>query len=79
MQNLKIDQKRGILQKIHVPTLVIHGNSDPLALPRDGLAVAHAIPNAKLLMLQGMGHMIFNRDLEKKIAQKLLEHFQLKT
>jgi pimeloyl-ACP methyl ester carboxylesterase len=79
MQNLEIDQKRGILQKIHVPTLVIHGYSDPLALPRDGLAIAHAIPNAKLLMIHGMGHMIFNRDLEKQIGQKLLEHFQLKS
>jgi|GEM_PF-65393 len=76
MQNLKIDQHRGILQKIDVPTLVIHGDSDPLALPRDGLAIAHAIPNAKLLMIQGMGHMIFNRDLEKKIAQNLLKYFQ---
>ena len=38
------------------PTLVIHGEADPLITPSGGEATAEAIPNAELLMLEQMGH-----------------------
>lgn len=75
MKGLKIDRNRGILQKIHQPALVIHGDQDPLVLPRDGLALSHAI-HAAFIMIPKMGHMIFNRDLEMKIAKMITQHFQ---
>ena len=74
MRNMQINQHRGHLQKIHVPTLVIHGSHDPLALPREGIATAHAIPHAKLSMIPGMGHMFFNRALETQIANLVITH-----
>lgn len=44
------------LSQLQLPTLVIHGNDDPI-LPLDhGQALAHEIPNARLLTLQGVGH-----------------------
>jgi pimeloyl-ACP methyl ester carboxylesterase len=44
------------LRGIDVPTLVIHGDVDPLVTPTGGEATAAAIPDAELLMLEGMGH-----------------------
>jgi pimeloyl-ACP methyl ester carboxylesterase len=44
------------LQQLEVPTVVIHGESDPLVPLRAGVATARAIPNARLLTIPGMGH-----------------------
>jgi len=44
------------LKSLKVPTLVIHGTVDPLVRPAAGLETAAAIPGAKLLMIEGMGH-----------------------
>ena len=44
------------LQRLEVPTVVIHGDSDPLVPLRAGRATARAIPNARLLTIPGMGH-----------------------
>jgi pimeloyl-ACP methyl ester carboxylesterase len=44
------------LGAIRVPTLVIHGTEDRLVNPSGGRATAKAIPGARLLMVQGMGH-----------------------
>lgn len=43
---------------IRKPTVVIHGEDDPLVRPGCGKAVARAIPDARLLMVKGMGHDI---------------------
>jgi pimeloyl-ACP methyl ester carboxylesterase len=44
------------LRRITAPTLVIHGTDDPLIRPSGAKATAKAIPNAELLMIEGMGH-----------------------
>ncbi len=44
------------LRRITAPTLVIHGSADRLIAPSGGRATARAIPGAKLLMIEGMGH-----------------------
>jgi pimeloyl-ACP methyl ester carboxylesterase len=44
------------LRGIRVPTTVIHGNRDVLVRPAGGRATARAIPNARLKMIDGMGH-----------------------
>ena len=46
------------LKQVTVPTLVIHGEVDPLVTPSGGRATAEAIPGAELLMVPGMGHDI---------------------
>jgi pimeloyl-ACP methyl ester carboxylesterase len=38
--------------------LVIHGTVDPLVRPEGGKDTAASIPNAKLLMIEGMGHAL---------------------
>ena len=44
------------LHRITAPTLVIHGTADRLVAPSGGRATARAIPGARLLMIEGMGH-----------------------
>jgi pimeloyl-ACP methyl ester carboxylesterase len=44
------------LRQLDVPTVVIHGESDPLVPLRAGLATARAIPGAELVTIPGMGH-----------------------
>jgi pimeloyl-ACP methyl ester carboxylesterase len=44
------------LASIRTPTLVIHGDCDPLVLPACGEDTAAKIPGAKLKIIKGMGH-----------------------
>ncbi len=44
------------LRKLDVPTLVIHGDVDPLVTPSGGERTAALVPGAELLVLEGMGH-----------------------
>lgn len=43
-------------RQISVPTVVIHGKADKLMRPAGGRAVAKAIPGARLVLFDGMGH-----------------------
>lgn len=44
------------LGAIDVPTLVVHGDADPLIASTGGEATARAIPGARLLVIPGLGH-----------------------
>jgi proline iminopeptidase len=55
------------LQTIAAPTLVIHGAADPLVPPACGVDTAHAIPGARLEVIEGMGH-----DLPAQLLERLL-------
>jgi pimeloyl-ACP methyl ester carboxylesterase len=44
------------LRTISVPTVVIHGTKDRLVSPSGGRATAKAIPGARLVTIEGMGH-----------------------
>jgi pimeloyl-ACP methyl ester carboxylesterase len=44
------------LRRIAAPTLVIHGAKDRMVRPSGGKATARAIPGARLMLVDGMGH-----------------------
>jgi pimeloyl-ACP methyl ester carboxylesterase len=44
------------LRAVTVPTLVVHGDADPLVDVSGGEATARAVPGAELLIVPGMGH-----------------------
>lgn len=46
----------GDLARVSAPTLVIHGDADPLVRVESGIDTANAIPNAQLKIIPGMGH-----------------------
>ena len=50
--------RKAALATVSVPTLVIHGDADPLIPVACGTATANAIPGAELLIIEGMGHAL---------------------
>ena len=52
----RLGRSLAVLKRITAPTLVIHGKADKLVSPSGGRATAKAIPGAKLLEIDGMGH-----------------------
>jgi pimeloyl-ACP methyl ester carboxylesterase len=44
------------LRTIRSPTLVIHGSTDRMVARSGGVATARAIPGARLMIVEGMGH-----------------------
>ena len=49
------------LRSLRVPTLVIHGEADILVPVENGRRVAAAVPGARLLEIEGMGHDVPRR------------------
>jgi pimeloyl-ACP methyl ester carboxylesterase len=48
--------RKPALASLRVPTLVIHGSSDPLVPVEAGYDTAQAVPGAEMLVIEGMGH-----------------------
>jgi pimeloyl-ACP methyl ester carboxylesterase len=59
------------LAAVTVPTLVIHGSADRMISPSGGRATAKAIPGARLLTIEGMGH-----DLPRAAWPQILDAFE---
>ena len=53
---LSSGSRKQALGNVKAPTLVIHGDADPLVPIVGGYATAEAIPGAKMLVMEGMGH-----------------------
>ena len=49
----------GEVGRIGSPTLVIHGSEDRYVPPSNARALSESIPNAKLCVLEGAGHLVF--------------------
>jgi len=62
------------LASVTAPTLVIHGASDPLVPLAHGRATARAIPGAKLLVIEGLGHGIAYPTLWDEIVDAITQH-----
>jgi pimeloyl-ACP methyl ester carboxylesterase len=61
------------LQSIAAPTLVIHGEVDPLISASGGRATAKAIPGARLMLVPSMGHGLPER-LWPQLVDAVVEH-----
>lgn len=46
------------LKKLDVPTLIIHGDADPLVTKEHGVALKAAMPHAQIELIENMGHDI---------------------
>jgi pimeloyl-ACP methyl ester carboxylesterase len=58
---------------ITAPTLVVHGTEDRLVAPSGGRATARAIPGARFLAIEGMGHDL-PRGAWPRIADSIAEN-----
>jgi pimeloyl-ACP methyl ester carboxylesterase len=66
-------EPRSGLSAIAAPTLVVHGTADPLFPVEHGEALASAIPDTRLLLLDGAGHGVEPADWEP-LAAAIADH-----
>src|SRR4051812_48641355 len=77
MQAIMPHDTSGRLGEITAPTLVIHGTEDQMLSYRNGEAIARAIPDARLELLDGVGHLFFWEEPERSaelVREHALEH-----
>jgi pimeloyl-ACP methyl ester carboxylesterase len=71
---LKIgDARRGRLQEMKAPLLVIHGTTDPIYPVEHGIALSEAVSGAKLVRIDGGGHELHMADWDTMI-DGIVEH-----
>jgi pimeloyl-ACP methyl ester carboxylesterase len=63
--------RRPALGALNVPTLILHGQADPLIRPEAGRATAAAIPNSTFVLMPGMGH-----DLPQALWPNIIHHIR---
>ena len=61
------------VRNIKTPTLIIHGNIDPLIKPKNALHAKKLIGNSKLLMIENMGHLI-EEPVFNTFKKELIQH-----
>lgn len=66
--------ERDQLAGITAPTLVLHGTADPLLPFPHGEALAHEIPGARLVPLEGMGHQYPPRAVWDTVVAEVVAH-----
>jgi pimeloyl-ACP methyl ester carboxylesterase len=59
---------------VKVPTLVIHGDADPLVSVEAGKDLANAVPGAELIIVEGMGHDLPHGEAWAQIANHIIAH-----
>jgi pimeloyl-ACP methyl ester carboxylesterase len=66
--------RRPALGSLTIPTLVIHGSDDPLVPLECGKNTAAAIPVAKLIIIDGMGHNLPHGGPWPQIIDAIIDH-----
>lgn len=66
------------LKEISVPALFIAGERDVMMPSERVEANSKLVPGAKFISIPKMGHMFFNRAIEKQIGDTILNYFTLK-
>lgn len=62
--NRNVDELEPVMRGLQIPTLVIWGTQDRLVFPSSALRVAEAIPNARLVWVEGAGHLPYEEKPE---------------
>jgi pimeloyl-ACP methyl ester carboxylesterase len=70
---IKSGNRTEALKSVKVPTLVIHGDADPLVRFEAGQATARAIPGARFEVIPGMGHSL-PRKLWPRLTDLIASH-----
>jgi pimeloyl-ACP methyl ester carboxylesterase len=66
--------RRNALALLTIPTLVIHGTDDPLLPVEAAVDLADAIPGARLMLIEGMGHDLPRGGAWPGIVEAIADH-----
>lgn len=67
--------RTALLGQVDTPTLVVHGEEDPLVPLSGGLATARAVPGARLVVVPGLGHSM-PKSSWPLVFDPIIEHFR---
>ena len=56
------------LHEIQAPTLILHGTEDGVVDPRNAAVLERSIPNSRVVMFPGTGHLFFWEEPERFVA-----------
>ena len=65
--------RKQTLKTVTAPTLVIHGDADPLVPVECGIDTANSVPGSELLIIEGMGHA-FPRQVWAQVIDAIVRH-----
>ena len=65
--------RKAALRSVRVPTLVLHGDADPLVPLACGVDTAESVPGARLAVIPGMGHAL-PISFWKRIVEEIATH-----
>lgn len=65
--------RKQALKSVTVPTLIIHGDADPLVPVECGIDTANSVPGSELLIIEGMGHT-FPRQVWTQVINGIVRH-----
>jgi pimeloyl-ACP methyl ester carboxylesterase len=65
--------RKQTLNSVTVPTLIIHGDADPLVPVECGIDTADSVPGSELLIIEGMGHT-FPRQIWAQVIDSIALH-----
>ena len=68
MQAVMGHDTSALLASIEAPTLVVHGTEDRMLPVVNGELIARRIPDARLELLEGVGHMFWWEEPERSAA-----------
>jgi len=68
------ENRKPVLKGVRAPTLVIHGDADPLVSVEAGKDTAEAVPGAELKIIKGMGHDLPHGEAWAQIADHIIAH-----
>lgn len=60
------------LNKIKIPTLIMHGEEDYAVDKYGGIQTAESIENAELILIPKMGHIPFNHEILKRFENEII-------
>lgn len=69
------EDRTNLLKQVKIPTLIIHGTEDPIFPLAHGKALASAIKNSKLLVIDNMGHAL-NPLFQARIIAAICRHIK---
>lgn len=67
--------RKNALRSVTTPTLVIHGDADPVVPLAGGTQTADSVPGAELRVIRGMGHEL-PREVWPEIIEAVVRHAQ---
>ena len=67
--------RKQTLKSVTVPTLIIHGDADPLVPFECGIDTANSVQGSELLIIEGMGHT-FPRQVWAQVTDAIVRHME---